>query len=119
MRPFRLRAPVASENDIEAGCKTILSLHKYLVIRNHAGTFQTLDCNRKIRGVPKGFPDYTCLHGVHRNFLLEVKRPGGELSDAQREQIDYLQFMHEGLPIAVVQSVDDLHIFLAQHERSP
>jgi hypothetical protein len=117
-RPFRLKPPVISENDVEAGCKTILALHQYWVIRLHAGVFQSLDARRYIHGVPKGTPDYACLHSRHRNFLLEVKRPGGELSRDQDLQIRILQ---DGwsLPVAVVESVDQLCTFLAQHERSP
>lgn len=118
MRPFRLRAPVASENDIEAGCKTILSLHGYWVVKLHAGIFMTLDGRRHVHGVKKGTPDYACLHASHRGFLLEVKRPGGELSDDQKREIEYIDLIYH-LPIVVVESVDELSFFLAQHERSP
>jgi hypothetical protein len=118
-RPFRLTPPVPSENDVEDGCKTILALHKYKVIRCHAGVYETLDGRRKIYGVPKGTPDYACLHGRHRNFLLEVKRPGGKLSDDQESEIEKIRLQHEGLPIVVVESVDELCNFLAQHERPP
>ena len=117
-RPLRLTAPVATENDVEAGCKTILALHHYWLVRLHAGVFETLDHNRKIRGVPKGTPDWGCFHGIYRSFLLEVKRPGGTLSDAQIFQINFLKEQYE-LPIVVVESVDRLCDFLAQHERSP
>lgn len=117
-RPYRLTAPRASENDVEAGCKAVLALHSYWVVRLHAGTFQTLDCRRKIRGVTKGTPDYACLHEFHRNFLLEVKRPGGELSDDQQTQIKLIQFQYR-LPIVVVESAEELSAWLQAHERSP
>lgn len=117
-RPFRLTAPRATENDVEAGCKTILSLHNYWVVRLHAGTFKSIDGQRWVKGVPKGTPDYACLHAEHRNFLLEVKRPGGALSDEQLRQTEYLSLIFN-LPIAVVESVKELQFFLAQHERSP
>jgi hypothetical protein len=117
-RPFRLRPPSISENDVEAGCKTILALHSYWVVKLHAGVFKTLDDRRHVHGVPKGTPDYACLHGRFRNFLLEVKRPGGELSADQEGQIEVLQ-QHYGLPIVVVETVDQLCNFLARHERSP
>lgn len=117
-RPFRLTPPQISENDVEAGCKTILQLHQYWVIRLHAGVFQSLDGRRHIRGVPKGTPDYACLHGRFRGFLLEVKRPGGELSPEQELQISLLRRSLD-LPIVVVESVDQLCNFLATHERGP
>jgi hypothetical protein len=117
-RPFRLRALAIAENDVEAGCITILQLHNYWVVRLHAGTFKSLDGKRHIRGVPKGTPDYACLHESHRNFLLEVKRPGGSLSDQQALQIDVIR-QNYGLPVVVVESAEELCNFLAQHERSP
>lgn len=117
-RPWRLTAPRASENDIEAGCKHILARHGYWVVRLHAGVYKTLDDRRYIYGVKKGTPDYACLHERHRNFLLEVKRPGGTLSFDQEGQIQLLVLQYR-LPIAVVESADQLSKFLAQHERSP
>ena len=117
-RAFKLTAPRATENDIEAGCMTILGLHKYWVVKLHAGTFQTLDCARKLKGVKKGTPDYACMHERHRGFLLEVKRPGGVLSPDQVAEINTLHIQYR-LPIAVVDSVEALSSFLARHERSP
>jgi hypothetical protein len=117
-RPFRLTPPPISENDVEAGCITILELHNYYVVRLHAGVFQTLDQRRKIHGVHKGTPDYLCAHEIHRGFLLEVKRPGGKLSPVQEGQIWYLETRYK-LAIVVVETVDQLCTFLAKHERSP
>lgn len=115
-RPFRLTPPPISEDDVEAGCITILELHNYWVVRLHAGVFKSLDDRRHIHGVKKGTPDYACLHEFHRNFLLEVKRPGGVLSDDQRSQIAYLELKFR-LPIVVVESANELCNFLAEHER--
>lgn len=117
-RPFRLAAPKPKENDIEAGCMTILQLHSYWVVRLHAGVFQTLDGRRHVHGVKKGTPDYACLHERHRAFLLEVKRPGGVLSPDQEVQIGLLKLQYR-LPIVVVESAEELCNFLAKHERSP
>ena len=117
-RPFRLTAPIPSENDVEAGCITVLELHDYWVVRLHAGVFETLDGKRKIRGVKKGTPDYACLHEFHRNFLLEVKRPGNDLSPEQESQIRFLELRYR-LPIVAVDSAEGLCNFLARHERSP
>jgi DNA (cytosine-5)-methyltransferase 1 len=118
LKPFRLYAPVPSENDVEAGCIAILNLHRYWIVRLHAGLFQSMDCRRKIRGVSKGTPDYACLHERHRNFLMEVKRPGAVLSDDQKIQIAVIR-QDFGLPVVVVNSIEALAEFLAEHERSP
>ena len=115
---FRLTAQRPSERDVIAGCKTILGLHHYWVIRLHAGVFETLDQDRKVHGVPKGTPDFACLHGRHRSFLMEVKRPGGKLSPVQEIQIAVLREQWE-LPVVVVESVDELCNWLAKHEHSP
>jgi len=115
-RAFRLTAPAISENDIEAGCVTILQLHGYWAVKLHAGVFKSLDGKRHVHGVKKGTPDYACLHEKHRGFLMEVKRPGGELSLEQQTEIRLLKLRYR-LPIVVVESADELCKFLTQHER--
>jgi len=117
-RPFRLTPPKISEDDVESGCLTILGLHHYWVAKLHAGVFKALDGLRYVRGVPKGTPDYVCCHEYHRNFLLEVKRPGGKLNPDQEIQIAVLK-EHFRLPIAVVESAEELCNFLARHEHPP
>ncbi len=117
-RPFRLTPPRLSENDIEAQCLSLLTLKRYWVCRLHAGVFKTLDGLRHIRGVPKGTPDYVCLHGTYRNFLMEVKRPGGTLRPDQDLQIRMIREQFD-LPTLVVSDVEDLGKFLERHERSP
>ena len=118
MKPFRLSPPAISENDVEAGCMTILALHRYKVYRLHVGIYETLDGARKIYGAPKGTPDWICIHEQHRGFLLEVKRPGAKLSPNQEVEIGLLQAQFH-VAIAVVSSADELGNFLARHERSP
>src|SRR5262245_23809053 len=98
---WKLRAPVPTENDIEAGCLTILELHRYWVAKLHAGTFKTLDGRRYVKGVKKGTPDYVCLHERFRGFLMETKRPGEVLSPEQVVEIERLGRFY-GLPIVVV-----------------
>ena len=118
MKPFRLTPPPISENDVEAGCMTILELHHYAVYRLHAGVFKTLDGIRHIHGAKKGTPDWICIHEKHRGFLMEVKRPGEKLKPDQETEIAMLQ-LRFSLAIVVVESVDGLCNFLARHERSP
>jgi len=117
-RPFRLAAPRLTENDVEAQCLDILNLHRYWVRKLHAGVFLSIDGRRHIKGVPKGTPDYVCLHGRHRSFLLEVKRPGGVLHPDQEIQIAVAREQFD-LPVAVVDSIDALSAWLERHERSP
>lgn len=117
-RPWRLTPPVASENDVEAGCKTLLELHRWWCRKLHAGVFKTLDGTRHVYGVRKGTPDYVCLHAKHRGFLLEVKRPGGQLSLYQVSEIDAIRRQWD-LAIAVVEDVKELAQFLREHERAP
>jgi hypothetical protein len=118
MKGFRLKPPQPSENDVEAGCRTLLGLHRYLMIRLHAGVFRTLDGGRVIQGVPRGTPDYACLHEHHRAFLLEVKRPGGELNENQERQLFEIRRIYN-LAIAVVESTEELSAFLRAHEQPP
>lgn len=117
-RPWALKPPPISEDDVEAGCLTILKLHHYHVIRCHAGVYKTLDDRRHIQGVPKGHPDYACMHGTHRNFLLEVKRPGGKLNPNQEFQIQFLRDQYS-LPVVVAEDPAEFARWLAIHERSP
>lgn len=117
-RPFRLTPPPISEDDVEAGCMSLLWLRRYKVYRLHVGIFQSMDGERTIYGAPKGTPDYICAHGVYRSFLLEVKRPGGKLRPDQEIEIALLREQF-GLAIVVASSTDELGNFLARHERSP
>ena len=118
MKHFRLTPPPISENDVEAGCMTILELHHYAVYRLHAGLFESLDGKRKIYGARKGTPDWICIHEQHRGFLMEVKRPGAKLSPDQESEIAMIR-LRFSVPVVVVESAEGLCNFLARHERSP
>lgn len=118
MAEFRLRAPRLSENDVESACLDLLRLHGYWIARLHAGTFKSADGRRWIKGMPKGTPDYACLHWRHESFLLEVKRPGGVLSPEQRFEHESIRQGYH-LLIAVVESKEELSEWLALHERVP
>jgi len=115
-RHFRLTPPPPlRENDIERACLDLLRYRGYWVGRNHCGRFKTPDNKRWITGEPKGTPDYTCLHERFPGFLLEVKRPGGETSDDQKQRILEIRLGFR-LAIAVVDTVDALVLWLRQHE---
>ena len=57
-----------------------------------------------------GIPDYAIPR-----FFVEVKRPGGTLSEVQRAKIEQLQ-EHWGLETAVVESLDELLQWLARQK---
>lgn len=67
----------------------------------------------KWNGSRPGYPDIVC-HWQGRTFLFEVKAPGNYLTEAQRAMRDALEA--QGMPFAVVRSVDDLEDALRTFE---
>lgn len=115
-RHFRLTSPPPlKENDVERACLDLLRLRGYWVGRNHCGTFKSADGNRWIKGAPKGTPDYTTVHAQFPGFLLEVKRPGADVSDEQKTKIMEIRLGYH-LAIAVVDTAEALLVWLEQHE---
>jgi hypothetical protein len=115
--PFRLKPPPKprlSENEIERSCLDILRLRGYLVLRQQSGLFKTPD-GRWIRLGEKGIPDYAAVHRLHPGFLLEVKRPGGQLSPDQQNKIQEYRVCHR-IAVAVIDSVEALSEWLNEHE---
>jgi len=115
-RPFRLRAPIPTENDVEAGCLSFLRLRGYWPIRLHAGRFKTADGKRWIQGVDRGTPDWAAIHPLYPGFLFEAKRPGESPEPHQLAKITELQVAYR-LAIEVVHSPLDLNRWLDLHER--
>lgn len=62
-------------------------------------------------GVESGHPDLNIYNGG-RTFFIEVKAPGGSVSDLQKAYIAELQA--QGFPVAVVYSLDEAKDALAQ-----
>jgi hypothetical protein len=115
--PFRLKPPPKprlSENEIERSCLDILRLRGYLVLRQQSGLFKTPD-GRWIRLGEKGIPDYAAVHRLHPGFLLEVKRPGGQLSPDQAAKIQELRLGYR-IAACVVDSAAALSEWLNEHE---
>jgi len=113
---FALRPPKIklSENDVEKACCDILRLKGYMPVRQHVGLFKTPN-NCFIRmGVP-GDPDWVAVK--HPSFLLEVKRPGGAISEVQLRRHAELRLY--GLEVVVVESVEELLECLSRFEHSP
>ena len=113
---YKLRQQTASENDVEASCLNVVRMRGYFPIRLHAGKFWSWDKQRVITGVPKGTPDYVCVHPRHPGFLLETKREvGGVLSEDQQIQIRNLQLGWR-LAVCVTNSPHELSKWINQHE---
>jgi hypothetical protein len=115
-RPFRLRPPSPSENDVEAGCLQLLRLRGWYPVRLHAGTFKTVDGLRWIKGVDKGTPDYIAVHETFPGFFMEVKRPGKKPEPLQVAKITELRGVRR-LHVTVVGSPEELQHWLNHHER--
>ena len=92
-RKYRLKIKV-SENDIKRQVKDYLSLKGYFHFYLLAGM-----------GAYKGIPDIIAIKN-NRVLFLEVKRPGGKLSEYQKQfQLD---IEGQGGEYYVIKSLDDL-----------
>lgn len=124
MKGFRLTSQKIqlSESDVAKACVELLRWKHYQPQRIPAGRYIMPDravielCQK--HGVElrwqtiaePGFPDY-----IIPAWLMEVKRPGGKLSPEQELKIMDLERTW-GLPVAVVESVDQLIEWLARYE---
>jgi hypothetical protein len=103
-----------SENDVRKACLDLLRARRWWPIRQHVGLFNPVGRpSHKISIGEAGDPDYVVVRAP--SFFLETKRPGGELSDAQRKRIDTLRRFYD-LNTIVVESVEELHDWL---DRNP
>ena len=92
-RKYRLKIKV-SENDIKRQVKDYLSLKGYF----HFPILQGL-------GAKKGIPDIIAIKN-NRVLFLEIKRPGGKLSEHQQQfQLD---IEGQGGEYYTIKSLDDL-----------
>jgi hypothetical protein len=114
---FRLKPPKLklSENDVKKACLDLLRLRQWWPIRQHVGLFRTVD-QRKIQIGVTGDPDYVVIKAP--SFFLELKKPGGKLSDDQRARIKTLKQFY-GLDTVVVEGVEELIEWLDRHKHSP
>ena len=114
-RPFRLTAPPPlKEADVKRACLDLLRLRGYYVQRTNSGLFKTPD-GRWIRIGEVGVPDYVATHQTFPGFLMELKRPGGDVSPEQKTRIMEIRLGYH-LAIAVVDTVEALDVWLRQHE---
>lgn len=112
MDEFRLRPPKIqlSENDVEKAVLDVLRLRGHYPLRQQSGLFKTPGRQTRFIHVGEvGIPDYAIP-----KYFVEVKRPGGRLSEVQSRKIALLK-QHWHLDTAVVESIDELIEWLAQH----
>jgi len=109
VKQFRLTAPKIKlvENDVEKACLDLLRLKGYYPVRLQSGLLKTPD-GRWVRVGEPGLPDYVI---VRDDFFLEVKRPGGKLSEAQIAKIFEIEKVRR-IPVATVDSVEHLAAWL-------
>lgn len=114
--PFRLTSPIPRlrENDVERACIDLLRYRGYWVIRQHVGRFQAPAGGWVTIG-EVGLPDYATVHARYPGFLLEIKRPGGNLTPGQQRKISELKQGYQ-LAIAAVDTVESLAAWLDSHE---
>lgn len=114
MSRFRLTSPRVklSENDVERACLDLLRFKGFDPRRLHVGLFHPYKkFHQVIEMGEAGIPDY-----VIPRFYVEVKRPGGTLSDVQRRRIFELK-QAWNLETAVVESIDELADWLRDYEK--
>jgi hypothetical protein len=116
-RSWRLTPPKLKlvENDVEGACLDLLRYRGFWPVRQHCGKFRTADDRWITLGQP-GLPDWALVK--RPGFLLEVKRPGGKLSEIQEQRIAELRQWPD-LDVVVVESVEELMDWLSARERSP
>lgn len=115
---FDLKAaklPAIHENHVEDAVLKFLRLRGWLVKRQHVVRFQSRSGNWITIG-ERGDPDYIALHSRWPAFALETKRPGRRADPHQLAKHDEYQFIWK-IPVVVVDSLEALRTFLAEHER--
>ena len=106
--------PKLKEKDVMRECEQLLGHRGYWFTRLHVALPFTPDGRRFSIG-QKGLPDYGVFHEKYPGFLMEVKRPGGTLSQHQLFKICELQQAYR-IAVAVVDSRESLEQWLNDHE---
>ena len=116
---FRLRSPKPPkplEKHVVKACVEYLRIRGYWCQKQPVGTFRTLDGSRIVAFGVAGLPDYGTMHSFYPGFMIEFKRPGGELDPLQYTAFDNIR---DGYRLAVVKidSLEALIPWLDEHER--
>ena len=106
-RPRKPKAPRVPESAVQIAVRAALTWHG---IRSahvaNGGSRNPIEArNLKAQGVLAGFPDLVVWKPGHGMACIEVKASDGTVSDAQEAMIAQLEA--DGVPVAVVRSVDD------------
>ena len=114
---FRLTSPKIKtiEKHVRDQCITLLNLRHYWTRRMNVGRFRTVDGRWHTEGKP-GDPDYVVLHEFYPGFLLEFKRPGGELSPEQQQRHLEITLGYQ-ITIVIVDNLEQLERWLDEYEK--
>lgn len=104
------------ENDVERQCLDFLAARGYVVTRIHTGLFKSPDGRRWIKGAEKGTPDYVATHATFPGFYLETKRPGGAMTQAQRQKRWEIEEGYR-IQVALIDRIERLRPWLDAHEQ--
>ena len=98
------------EREIERLIRDYLEAQGYLVVKTdagHAARFTKRTMGHAVWGdVPSGFPDLIVLHPEQPAWFIEVKAPGGRLSQAQKLMHQYLR--EQGYKVVVAYGLGDV-----------
>lgn len=99
-----------TESQIEKAIKEYLEAKGFLVIKTDAGAHSKWAkrvMGHPVRGdMPTGFPDLVVLHPKRPAVFVEVKRPGGRLSEHQKLMHSYLRDV--GYEVLLAYRVEDV-----------
>lgn len=99
------------EADVQRACLEFLSWKQIFHWRQNSAVFKNEQTGSYIRAGVKGISDIIAIYPGGRMWLIEVKRPGGLLSDTQ---IEFLSSARQrGAIVTIAESVDDLTRALA------
>ena len=95
-----------TEHDLMKKIQLTLSEMGYAPFRTNVGKVKMADGRFFDTGLPKGFSDIFCVQpGTGRAVFIEVKKPGGRVSDEQRRFIEVMKGY--GAIAGVCYSVDE------------
>ena len=102
----------ATEAEIQQAIVNYLEASGWRVIVTDAGEAARAARQRHRRGrISAGTPDLVALRRG-RGIMIEVKRPGGRLTERQRLEHERLRAL--GIPVTVARSVEDVERFLRE-----
>lgn len=87
-RPFRLKALIPLERDVQAACLDLLRRHPKVAFAARMNTGAMKLDKRFVRFGFPGCPDLWFMLKGGRLGLAEIKRPGGVVRPEQREFLD-------------------------------